>query len=82
MAAALPEGGRIDASDRPGARGVHAALLRPLTPRLEDHPPRRSRGRQIAGLEGEFDLVFVDADKEGYVAYYDAVVPRLAARTA
>ncbi|MFZ1878537.1 MAG: hypothetical protein WAU41_00100, partial [Gaiellaceae bacterium] len=27
----------------------------------------------------EFDLVFIDADKGGYVAYYDTVVPRLAA---
>ncbi|MGH9267586.1 MAG: O-methyltransferase, partial [Acidimicrobiales bacterium] len=34
----------------------------------------------VAGLDGPFDLVFIDADKEGYVAYYEAVVPRLAPR--
>ena len=29
-------------------------------------------------LEGPWDLVFVDADKTGYDAYYEAVLPRLA----
>ncbi|MDA8421128.1 MAG: class I SAM-dependent methyltransferase [Pseudomonadota bacterium] len=33
----------------------------------------------LAALESgrEFDLVFMDADKENYIAYYDAVLPRL-----
>ncbi len=29
-------------------------------------------------LEGPFDLVFIDADKENYVAYYEAALPLLA----
>jgi len=29
-------------------------------------------------LEGPFDLVFIDADKENYIAYYEAVLPLLA----
>lgn len=29
----------------------------------------------LATLEGPFDLSFIDADKPGYPAYYDAVVP-------
>ena len=29
----------------------------------------------LAGLEGPYDLVFIDADKPGYPAYYEAVVP-------
>jgi caffeoyl-CoA O-methyltransferase len=32
----------------------------------------------LATLEGPFDLVFVDADKGGYVDYYEAVLPKLA----
>jgi caffeoyl-CoA O-methyltransferase len=31
----------------------------------------------IAGLDGEFDLVFIDADKPNYVSYYDATLPLL-----
>src|SRR5437764_10961918 len=31
----------------------------------------------IAGLEGELDLVFIDADKPNYVNYYEATLPRL-----
>src|SRR5919109_4035584 len=29
-------------------------------------------------LDGHFDLVFIDADKEGYVDYYEAALPKLA----
>jgi caffeoyl-CoA O-methyltransferase len=32
----------------------------------------------LATLDGPFDLVFVDADKAGYVDYYEAVLPKLA----
>jgi caffeoyl-CoA O-methyltransferase len=32
----------------------------------------------IATLEGPFDLVFIDANKEGYVDYYEAALPLLA----
>jgi predicted O-methyltransferase YrrM len=32
----------------------------------------------IKGLTGPFDFVFVDADKPGYPAYYDACLPLLA----
>jgi len=33
----------------------------------------------IESLDGPFDLVFIDADKAGYLAYYEAVLPKLAA---
>ena len=32
----------------------------------------------LATLEGPFDLAFIDADKEGYVDYYEAILPKLA----
>ena len=32
----------------------------------------------LAGLDGPFDLVFIDADKPGYIDYYEAALPKLA----
>ncbi|HEY3462903.1 MAG TPA: class I SAM-dependent methyltransferase [Gaiellaceae bacterium] len=32
----------------------------------------------LGSLEGPFDLAFIDADKEGYVDYYEAILPKLA----
>ena len=34
----------------------------------------------LESLGGPFDLVFIDADKENYVNYYEAVLPKLAER--
>jgi caffeoyl-CoA O-methyltransferase len=34
----------------------------------------------IAQLDGEFDLIFVDADKPNYLNYYEATLPKLAPR--
>ncbi len=78
MAAALPDGGHIDTCDvdpehvevaeRYIARSEHADKITiHLGPALET----------IARLEGEFDFVFIDADKPNYDNYYEAVLPRL-----
>ncbi|HZO34555.1 MAG TPA: class I SAM-dependent methyltransferase [Gaiellaceae bacterium] len=81
MAAALPEGGRIDACELDPERAAVAQ-------RYFDRSPHGSKItlhvgpalETIAELEGTFDLVFLDAEKDGYVAYYEAVLPRLAER--
>jgi predicted O-methyltransferase YrrM len=31
----------------------------------------------IAGLDEEWDMVFIDADKTGYINYYELVMPKL-----
>jgi caffeoyl-CoA O-methyltransferase len=81
MAAALPEGGRIDASELDPDRAVFAQSWFDRSPygsRITLHvgPALET----IERLEGAFDLVFIDADKPGYVDYYEAVLPRLAPR--
>ena len=81
MAAALPDGGRIDACELDPERAAVAQ-------RYFDRSPDGSKItlhvgpalETVAKLAGTFDLVFIDADKEGYVDYYEAVLPRLAER--
>jgi caffeoyl-CoA O-methyltransferase len=78
MAAALPEDGHIDACEIDPNRAAFAQ-------RFFDRSPHGSRITLHVGpaietierLEGAFDLVFIDADKGGYVDYYEAVLPRL-----
>jgi predicted O-methyltransferase YrrM len=79
MAAGLAEGGHIDTCE---VDEKHAEVARRyiersryadritvhLGPALET----------IEQLGGEFDFVFIDADKGNYGAYYDALLPRLA----
>ena len=79
MAAGLPDGGHIDTCE---VDERHADVARryigrsPFADRITVHvgPALET----IARLGGEFDFVFVDADKENYGNYYDALLPRLA----
>lgn len=79
MALALPSGGRIvtcDVNEETNAiarryaeeAGVLDRIDYRLGPALET----------IAGLDGPFDIVFIDADKTNYVNYYEATMPLLA----
>ncbi len=79
MAAGLPEGGHIDTCE---FDETHAEVARryvgqsPYADRITVHvgPALET----IKQLEGDFDFVFVDADKENYLNYYEALLPRLA----
>jgi caffeoyl-CoA O-methyltransferase len=78
MAAALPEDGRLDACEVDPERAAFAQGWFDRSPHgakitLHLGPATETIDR----LEGTFDLVFIDADKEGYVGYYEAVLPRL-----
>jgi len=81
MARALPPGGRVITCDvneettsiaRRYAEeaGVVDLIDYRLGPAIET----------LVGLDGPFDLVFIDADKDGYVDYYEAALPKLADR--
>jgi predicted O-methyltransferase YrrM len=78
MALSLPESGRITSLDVNGettaaARryaeeaGVADRIDYRVGPAIET----------LEQLEGPFDMVFIDADKESYVDYYEAVLPKL-----
>ncbi len=78
MAAALPDDGHLDACELDPVRAAVAQRNFDRAPyggkiTLHVGPALDT----IARLEGEFDFVFLDADKDGYVGYYEAVLPRL-----
>ena len=79
MAAALPEGGHIDTCEVDEA---HAEVAQ----RYIDRSPYADRitihlGPALETIErlgGVWEFVFIDADKENYANYYEALLPRLA----
>ncbi len=78
MAAALPPGGRIitcevDPEHAAHARENIAASRYADRIELREGPALET----IASLDGPFDFVFIDADKEGYLGYYEATLPKL-----
>ena len=79
MAFGLPEGGRIttcDVDEETTAIAQRYAGEAGVRDRIDYR-----LGRALETLEtmdGPFDLVFIDADKESYVDYYEAVLPKLA----
>jgi caffeoyl-CoA O-methyltransferase len=79
MAAGLPPGGMITTCE---LSAVHAEAARghiaasPYAERIEviEGPALET----VAALPGPFDFVFIDADKGNYLAYFDAVLAKLA----
>jgi caffeoyl-CoA O-methyltransferase len=78
MAAGLPDGGHIDTCE---VEEAHAEVAR-------RYHARSAYGDRITihmgpaletieRLGGEWDFVFIDADKENYANYYEALLPRL-----
>lgn len=79
MADGMPDGGRLVTLELEAA---HAAVARqniaasPHGSRIDvrEGPALHS----LESLQGPFDLIFIDADKEGYPAYYEASLRLLA----
>jgi predicted O-methyltransferase YrrM len=81
MAQELPEGGRIVTCELDPERALFAER------RIADAGyADRIDVRQgpalgtLTALDGPFDLVFIDADKTGYLDYYETVLPKLSER--
>jgi caffeoyl-CoA O-methyltransferase len=79
MASALPPGGRIvtcEIDEKNAAVARRHFDSSPLGERIELRVgPAMDT---ISELDGPFDVVFIDADKTGYLNYYEAVLPKLA----
>ncbi len=80
MAEALPEGGELVTCDiNPEVAKVARSFF--------DKSPHGRKIRialgdaidTIRGLDGPFDMLFLDADKARYIAYYEAILPKLRA---
>jgi caffeoyl-CoA O-methyltransferase len=79
MALALPPGGRVitcDVDEETTAIARRYAEEAGVSDRIDfEVGPALETIRQF---DGPFDLVFIDADKENYVNYYEATLPLLA----
>jgi caffeoyl-CoA O-methyltransferase len=79
MASALPPGGRVvtcEIDERAAAIARRHFDASPLGERIELRVG--PAGDTLLELDGPFELVFIDADKTGYLDYYEAALPKLA----
>lgn len=81
MAEALPAGGRIITCEADPEHARHARQSFSGT-RLGERIELREGPAidTIASIRGPIDLVFIDADKESYLDYYEATLPKLSPR--
>lgn len=81
MAAALPPDGRLITCELSSEHAEFARRHIDASPYAEQIELRIGPALEtIATLPGPFDFVFIDADKPGYLGYYEAVLPKLAPR--
>jgi caffeoyl-CoA O-methyltransferase len=81
MALNLPEDGRIislDVNEETTAVARRYAEEAGVADRIDYRVG--SAIEELGRLDGPFDLVFIDADKESYVDYYEKVLPKLSDR--
>jgi caffeoyl-CoA O-methyltransferase len=79
MALGLPDGGRVTTCDVDPETNAIAQRYAEEAGVRERIDYRLGPGLEtLETLDGPFDLVFIDADKENYVNYYEAVLPKLA----
>lgn len=79
MAGALPPGGRLitlELEDRHADFAQRHIDASPYADRIEIR--RGPALESLGAIDGPIDLVFIDADKTGYPAYYEAALERLA----
>lgn len=80
MAAGLPDDGRLITCDIDSDTNAIARSFWARSPHGHKIEPRLGAALETITqmpLEEIFDFVFIDADKENYVQYYEAVLPRL-----
>ncbi len=81
MVQALPAGGRIITLELSDEHADVAERHIAAAGEAERIEVRRGPALEtIATLDGPFDLVFIDADKPGYLDYYEAVLAKLSER--
>ena len=81
MASGLASGGRIVTCDLDPTALAVARRFVAASPHADRIEIREGPALDtVAGLDGPFDLVFIDADKTNYANYYEAVLPKLAER--
>ncbi len=81
MAAVLPPDGTITTCEVDPRRAATARAHMDASPWGDRIDIRVGPALEtLAGLDGPFDLVFIDADKTNYANYYEAVLPKLAER--
>jgi caffeoyl-CoA O-methyltransferase len=79
MASALPPDGRVITCDVDPETTAIARRYMDESGHGEKIEIRLGPAREtVETLDGPFDLVFIDADKENYVNYYEATLPKLA----